>query len=158
MLASSRLVLSSMRCAFCRSISSELGNSPGRAFTVNTRSAEDCPAVDKMFQWFQKSSAACQNYHKLPAVKIIDICTVVVFPLHINNLISSLARSCYVSRGNTCQVLNLGSIIYPTGEWWVHNSNENVLLDTASLHDIYWLSRLCVFFSLTELTEAHIHL
>lgn len=106
-----------MRCAFCRSISSELGNSPGRAFTVNTRSAEDCPAAEKMSQWFQKSSIACQKYHNtLPGVIITEICIVVVFPLHINNLISSLTSSCYASRGNTCQVLNLGSIIYPIGE------------------------------------------
>jgi len=149
MFASSRLVLSSMRCAFCRSISSELGNSPGRAFTVNTRSAEDCPAVEKMSHRFQESSTACQNYHnKLPGVKIIEICNVVVFPLHFNNLISSWTGSCYASRHNTCQVLNLGGIIYPICEWWVNNSNENVLLDTASMHDIYLLSRLCVFISL----------
>jgi len=82
------------------------------------RSAEDCPAAEKMSHWFQESSTACQKYHnKLPGVKIIEIFIVVVFPLHINNLINSLASSCYASRGNTCQVLNLGSIIHTIGEW-----------------------------------------
>ena len=34
-----------------------------------------------------------------------------------NMVISPLVSSHYASRGNTCQVLNLGSIRYPIGEW-----------------------------------------